>query len=551
MPDTIDIEGGEVFANLEERTIAGLLIPYNEVGRTNLGRFQVEAGAVQLPADPSVVSLNLDHVRSANVGRATKLWEAPEGIMASFTIARTPEGDAALADATDPNGRRRKLSGEFGPAVIRAGRLVAGHAKLWGSGLVEAGAFPSAQVLAADTPDPAPADAPTEPTPAEPLEPVDGVLELTATETPEAVAVTVADTTTTYTPAAEEEPTVAVPNTLATATPVEAPQHNLGAVYASIAAYRANPHDEGARSVLAALADIKISGTGALPATGVLQPNWVGDLAAGVGYSRQFITLHKLGTSIAAGGKQGFKLNRRTGSSGTTAVEHWPNLDWAGNKSDINTGSAFTATAGSVLDRFAFGADIAREFYDLPGGAAIVEAFLRLIVEDHLYWSDQKALSYIIANAGAPIAPKAYPAKYADTPALGMLIQGILAAKRRKGDGKQDVPTYAIANPEAYEQLLYTPKDLIPEFITFNASTDGTATADGIKVTEGDTGIEDNPSVIVGADYAIEFDELAGGPLHIDALEIAKGGIDRAVHGYLQTFIVRPEAIVRVGTPDA
>lgn len=50
---------------------------------------------------------------------------------------------------------------------------------------------------------------------------------------------------------------------------------------------------------------------------------------------------------------------------------------------------------------------------------------------------------------------------------------------------------------------------------------------------------------------AIEFDELPGGPLQIDALELAKGGIDRAVHGYLQKFVVRPEAIVTVGVADA
>jgi hypothetical protein len=67
---------------------------------------------------------------------------------------------------------------------------------------------------------------------------------------------------------------------------------------------------------------------------------------------------------------------------------------------------------------------------------------------------------------------------------------------------------------------------------------------------QGDIGIDDTPAVIVGARRAIEFDELAGGPVIVDALEIAKGGIDRAVHGYLQTFVRRAAGIVKVGVAD-
>lgn len=564
----IQFEGGDILANVEERTITGLLIPYNEVGRTNVGRFQVEAGSVQLPADPAIVGVNLDHERSSTVGRAVRLWEAPEGVMATLAIARTPEGDAALADATSPDGKRRKLSGEFGPAMIRAGRLVAGHAKLWGAALVEAGAFPSAQVLASDTPD-APAAEPDAAT-AEPTETVEKFSEETQDENGNTVKrtttrttrtepdgqggtkTTITEKTVTEEPDApapanpEEEPAVAVPNTLATAQSA-APIHDLGSIFASIATLKANPHDESARQVLAALSDLKMTGTGALPGAGVIQPNWVGELTKGLAYVRQFIGLQKLGTNITAGGKKGYKLFRGTAAS---PIEHFDG-DWAGNKTAINSGVGFTSTHSSTLDRYAIGDDIGREFYDLPGGVEVVEAFLRFLVEDHAYWSDQKAINTILATAGAPIAPKTYPAKYADSPALGMLIQGILAAKRKKADGRRDVPTYAIANTEAYEQLVYTPKDLIPEFITFSATTDGTATADGIHVIEGPTGIEDSASVIVGADYAIEFDELSNGPLHVDALDIARGGIDKAVHGYLQTFVVRPEAIVKVGVADS
>ena len=75
------------------------------------------------------------------------MWETAEGIMATFVAAKTPAGDAALAEATDPNGKRKCLSAEF-HATIKAGKAVAGN--LWGAGLVERGAFPSAMVLASD-----------------------------------------------------------------------------------------------------------------------------------------------------------------------------------------------------------------------------------------------------------------------------------------------------------------------------------------------------------------------------------------------------------------
>lgn len=567
----IQFEGGDVFANLEERTITGLLIPYNEVGRTNLGRFQVEAGAIEIPADPAVVGLNLDHVRHSGVGRAMKLEEKLDaevpGIYATLYVAKTPEGDAALADAVDPNGKRRKLSAEFGPAMIKAGKLVAGHAKLWGAALVGAGAFPSAQVLAEDTPDAGEPKESTEKftdeftdengkkfkrttartTRTEP----DGdggtkttITEKTVLEEPDAAA-----------PADEEEdPAVGVPNTLASKAGAPAgttqPRVDLQNVYAAFAAFRANPNADEARQVLAALSDIKISGAGALPAAGVIRENWVGQLYQGIPYERQYITLGNQGTDITAGGKKGFKVHR--GAAGAPVDSFAGTADWAGNKAAIASGSGFTETAASTLHRFAFGNDIAREFYDLPGGLEIVEAFLKLIVEDHLVWSDEKARLAWIAAAGAAIAPNtaAFPAEFSGT--LGMLIQGILRVKRKKADNRRDKPSFAILNEAAFEELAYTPFEHLPEYIKFSVNTDGTGLADGdVLVTQGDIGIENTPAVLVGAKYAIDFDELAGGPLHIDALELAKGGIDKALHGYLQVFQQRAEAVVLVGTADA
>lgn len=574
MPDIL-IEGGEVLANLDERTLTGLLLPFGEEGRTNVGRFSVMAGDVTIPADPSVVSLNEDHDRFRPIGRATRLWETTAGIMATFAIGRTPAGDAALADST-----RRCLSAEF-KTGIKNGRA-SGGGVLAAAAKVARGAFPSAMVLAAD------AEADEEATVIEPGETAtvsedhseaiytdedgktyrrvyDSVTTEEATENGTQTTTTIT-TTEEQTEADAEVETdkenevsaTAVPATHRSGAPLASAnqrQTDLQTVFAAMASVkdafklgRTAPDSEVA--VLAALSDITLTGSAGLPTGGdVLQENWVGQLYQGIPYERQYINLGTLGTGITAAGKKGYTLER--GVAGAP-ITHFDGT-WAGNKTPIKSGTGFTEAAVSELFRFAFGVDIGREFFDLPGGAEVVEAFLRLIVEDHLVWSDEIALDTWVQVAGAPIAPKVYPGvdghDYAGS--MGQLIQGVLAVKAKKADGRRDTPTFAIANELAYEEMIYTPKDLVPEFVTFGANTSEGITADGLRIVVGDTGIEDTPSVIVGSSKAVEFDELAGGPLHIDALDIARGGVDKAIHGYLQRFIVRPEAVVHIGVADA
>lgn len=567
----IHYEGGEVLATDEPLTVESLLIPFNEVGRTNIGRFQVAAGDIRLPSVASTVAHNLDHTPQEVVGSGSSYVERAEGVFARIKFDDTDEGRAAYADAISPTGKRRKVSAEFGPVIIKAGRIAnPGVPKLWGHASVEAGAFPSAQVLAADTPDEAVPPAPEDTDNGEHLA-------LEAQALPEDITVTTtAGDSAVYTPEAapaadnpEGEvivtatapgaPAPAIPQTvLASAPQTPAPattqprEVELQQIYAAFAAVKSNPYDSDARQVLAALTDIKFDGSGALPTTGVLRPNWVGKIEQGIPYVREYIGLGNLGTDISAGGKSGFVSSRGTSGAPIAGPANVPNGgNWAGNKTEINSYGGFTDVKSSFFRRFAEGNDIGREFFDLPGGAPAIEDFLTNLVEDHAYWSDMWALYDINTAAGAPVAPKTYPTDY--PAALGQLLQGILAVKARKSNGRRDVPTFAIANEEAYEALVYAAggEQHLPAFVSIAVSTNSEGTVDGsVQVVQGDTGITGSASVVVGAKRAIEFDELAGGPLHIDALELSKGGVDRAVHGYLQTFHVRPEGVVRIGTPE-
>lgn len=566
MTDIIEIEGGEVLANLEDRTITGRLIPFGEEGRTNVGRFMVEAGAVDLAdaiADPSVIGLNLDHDRSANVGHGVRVWEQPDGVYCTWRVARTPRGDAALADALDPAGHRRRLSGEFGPAVIKAGKLVAGKARLWGSALVPKGAFDGAMVLAADTPDETPEH-----------------LELEEPTLPDDITVTTpAGESAVYTPEAEEaeEPTeeegstvtatieaevttpagqvlASAPATIPPTLTGTAPKSNkqpddidLRQVFAAMAQVKNGTQTDAADAlqVLAALSDIKYNASGGLTTAGsnILQTTWVGKLWQGRRYVRKYIDLvaHFYG-GIALGGRAGFTIDQ-----GTALVQHW-----SGNKAAIPSGTASTARKASSLEKYGYGADVAREWYDLEGGAEVIQAFWEGVVESYAMITDADALDDIFATAAGSslanlVAPDTFPEEYSD--AMGMLIQGIDLV-----EDAGDVPSFAIVNSAARTQLRYTPKDLVPEFVTFTVAPEGEGTADGrVKVvTAPDSafvGLDaTEPAVLVGAKNGIEFREQGTTPIQIDAVNVANGGLDKAVVGYLETFVVRPESYVLIGT---
>lgn len=560
--EDITIQGGEILADLDERSMTGLLIPYGEEGQTNAGRFTVQAGSIELPPDPSVVSLNLDHDRYQPIGRATRLWETARGIMATFTIARTPAGDAALADTT-----RQALSAEF-KTDIDANR-VARNGILAAAAKVKAGAFPSARVLAELADD----EEEGEVTAVDKSEYLytdeDGRTyrrayeSVTTTKETDEGTTSTTVTTSTETQAAaadiekeavmaEKQETVqagTVPGTLASGggqAVLASRMPDVHAIAGAIAALKTNRNDQEAVEVLAALSDITLTTAG-----DAIQPNWMGLIANGVPYVQEFITLFNPGNEIYAGGKKGYKIKR--GTSGAPVDAPFDGT-WAGNKAAIKSYQGFSTTHQSVLDRWAIGEDIGREFYDLPGGMDFVLAFLQFLQEDYLIWQDELALGYTVTAAGAPVAPttSAYPTNY--PAALGHLIQGILAVKKRKADGRRDTPTFAIMNDADYTDLIYAAggEQNLPAFVNISLSTASNGTVDGnVQIVNGDVGIEDTGATLVGASYAIDFDRPAGGLLEVDALDLARGGVDKAVHGYLQTFVKRPEALVLIGTADA
>lgn len=520
-----------LLANIEERTLAGLLLPYGEEGQTNLGKLLFAKGTVRIPADAEVVTLNLNHDREQPVGRAIELAETDEGITAVFRVARTEEGDALLASVQD--GTLKALSAEV-RGITRSG-ITALSGALFGAAAVAAGAFASAGFFAhvEDV-----TDAKAEPFTAEQLDAISALLtqrleevnaRLLAPKTPEDTQSEDTETPDTEpeTPAIEEEDAMAeavAPNTMTAG----AVKKDLSAsqVFELITEAKQGMSDD---TLMAALADIKISGSGAVPAAGVLQPSWLGEVWAGVEPVRRYHGLVKNG-SIVALEEKGFAL-----STGSELVK-----SWNGNKSELPTGTATTSVlSGDALQKWAFAADIAREFYDIPAGRPVVDAFIREIFRSYARVTDKYALQKIYAAAGAAQDASTYPAGY--SAAIGKLIEGVAIV-----DDSDVVPTFAIVAPDVFTELRFTPRDALPEFVNFSAGRqDGTA--DGVTIVRDKAGVLQPGEVLVGGRDFAHINELPNSPIQVDALDIAHGGLDKSVIGYSQWMTEYADGIVLLG----
>lgn len=569
--DAVIIDAGTLAFSEEDMTATGLLVPFGVKCRSNLGEFEVGSGIFALPTDTTGAGLNVEHKREDVVGGISRTWEQTEGVMGTFKFAQTDEGRAAFADAK--SGKRKNLSAEVAKVTIRDGKATGG--RLFGASLVERPAFAGATLLAAeDTETPVPLDSTLGPD-------EDGHLAVLSTALPTDITVsTPTGDSAVYTPEAapaEEsntenkestmtasavvaQPVVAgaqVPATLlASAPPASAgTEVDLASVFSSIQAIRSGGGNrEDAETLLAALSDIKAEAAGGLTtaASGVVQPAWVGRMWQGRRYVRKYIDLatHLYG-GISLAGRKGFKLDQ-----GTALV-----TPWAGNKSEIGSGTGTTSVFGSSRRQYGWAADVAREWFDLDGGAEVIQALMEGVIDSYAKVTDEDALKDIFTAASksavaldrliAPGAlPTGTPANSQYYPAYVSLIQGIEAIA-----DANDTPGFAVVNPTAWSQLLFTPKELLPEFVSLSLTAGtGEANLDGkIKVVKAPQSffagtVAANPQVIVGAKNAIEFREQGQTPIQLDALDIARGGVDKAVIGYMETFVVRPESVVLIGT---
>jgi hypothetical protein len=514
----VQIEAGTLLANLDDRTLSGLLVPFGVPGNTNLGKFTVHAGSLTLPRDPSLVTLNSEHDREVPIARATLLAEEADGIRATFKYFDSDEADQALLEFHD--GTRSALSVEAKNIVLRAGKAVAG--KIFGAAQVTKGAFTGATLMASDV-----GDDPT-PVPAAPVEP-----------TPAAPAAEPAPTTTEPAPAGETEPIVGIPNTLeASATPKasELGFHQFMNLLGQVTSGKADStlmaafNEIGAAAgdtLFATLTDIKLTTSGSIGVTSsMLQPQWVGELAklATANYKQKVLPLfgHEALTSFTINGF------------------HWTTEfaggDWGGDKAAVPSNTPATAADTTAAARFGGAWDVAREYRDfnVPG---FWDALYSQSARSYFKWADAKVLAAVLTAATDLTADN--PSGLTIGAGWSALIDGAVTVV----NADIGLPEFALVDPTLYKSMLKTPADDVLGYLNAALGLDeGTLQSFSIRhVSAVTTG-----HMLVGTGAAATVYELPGVPIRAEGLDMTKGGIDPGLFGYLATLIEDAAGIIDV-----
>lgn len=93
----------------DRRTVTGPIIKFGELGTPSTGPTIFAAGSIELPDDPTRVKLLVQHdTYSAAVGYMTSAELVGDELIATFKLPESDEGDTVLAEAAD--GRRDGLS---------------------------------------------------------------------------------------------------------------------------------------------------------------------------------------------------------------------------------------------------------------------------------------------------------------------------------------------------------------------------------------------------------------------------------------------------------
>jgi hypothetical protein len=531
----VQIEAGDLTASLADRIVSGLLLPYGEVGNTNLGRFSIDGpGHITIPSDVSVLMANENHSQLEPRARFLTATDTSAGIVASFKIGENPEGDTLLAaiESGRKSGKPKRLSVEVKGIVIRAGKAIGGQ--LTGAAFVDKGAFPSAALMAADV-----GDEPAEDDPAGRSEDPEDVVEKYSAEVTGEDGITRKATTTKTThvegdkttitektvfeepetPAPEEENNVGnatVPGSLQATAPTKKKEDTMdkNALFAMIAT-AAKTGDPG---LFAAFQDVKISGANQVGSAAVV-PEYVGEVWNGKRFQRRVIPLLGSATLTSLSTK-GYRFKTMPEVS-----------EWAGNKANVPSSNGETEEVTWGITRFAGGWDIAREFFDF-GETAVIDAFLRLAADSYAKKSDAKVLTDLLAAAtAAPVG--VIPTDV--NPAIVKIVRGALRVITADA-----TPSYALVAPDVFEQVMFTKKDDVLAYLSMSLGLEE-GQVESFKIVP-HLGLAAG-SVLVGDKLAASAAELGGSPIRVSAVDIVKGGIDEALFGYIQTRVEYPTGL--------
>lgn len=264
----------------------------------------------------------------------------------------------------------------------------------------------------------------------------------------------------------------------------------------------------GPGRLYAALADITPAATSVTDITSV--PQWLGEVWSGRMYRQRYLPLltHRPLTNMEI---RGWRWKTK------------PEVDdWAGEKADVPTGPAATEPYTLSAYRIAGAHDIDRIFRDFNVNE-FWDGYWSAMTESYARKADTKAKDEIVAGAGANyVTPGAVPDGVAT--AAAYIVDGALAVI--------DVatPDFALVSKDLYRELLLTRADDVVAYLTMALGLEEGSIEDFRIVPFNDATTD---TVIVGAAGAATVYELPGVPIRVEALDVAKGGIDVGLFGYM------------------
>lgn len=140
---------GEIFAaDVQERIIAGLVVPFGPVGNTSAGPVKFEMGAFG-DINATDIVLNTEHDRTRPIGRGIEGSErvTPRGIEMAFKIAPTNAGNDALVEASEGLRPAFSIEASVNEYTLEKGVMVVSSAQMVGVAHVTSPAFKDAQIL--------------------------------------------------------------------------------------------------------------------------------------------------------------------------------------------------------------------------------------------------------------------------------------------------------------------------------------------------------------------------------------------------------------------
>lgn len=520
-----------LFANPENRTLRGLLLPFGELSAPSMSDTQpimFSAGTVELPADPAAFVLNEGHSQFEPRGHALSLEETDAGIVAEFQIARTPEGDAILERAANPDpAARPRLSAEVA-GIVRDG-IRAVSSRLTGAAFVEQGAFASAGLFSI---------APDE---AQAL--TDDVL----TAIQDAVVTTVAahvdsaPTTDPTQPTAPTNPTQGATMTagqalasLANGTPAEKTDKTSAAgLFAALAEYGATQSKDslaGYDNLGAVFAIQSVQNDG--PGTGSAKktigadtaaPQVLNELWSRRAYERKYVPLVNSAS-----------LTNYTGTGWRWVEGKAPQVaEYNGNNEEIPSNEIDTEPVSFTAIRFAGGHKLDRRFRDF-NDTTVFDSYFQHATEDYSRKTDAKTLANMVAGATA-VTPGTVPTGVAK--GLAAIIDGALSVITAENN-----PSFAVVSPELWRDIVLTGKDEVLGYLSASVGLE-TGTLDTFKFIPGAVG---TGKVLVGAREAMTVYELAGVPIRVEGLDPHHGAIDPALFGYYASVVNNAKALALV-----